>query len=117
MSCGLPLVWQSRKIAEHLKEHARTKSPRGQVQTATAMLWGKCIHIDTAVHKACIHFRMLDEMFEAVGAPCGPDRENADALFLPIVMQPRKSVLLNAALSGSVLFSPSSVLLGTGPLV
>ena len=29
--------------------------------------------------------------------------------------QPRKSVLLNAALSGYVLFSPSSVLIGTGP--
>ena len=45
---------------------------------------------------------MLDDILEAVGAPCEPDRENADALLLPNLMQQRASVLLNDALSGSV---------------
>jgi len=60
---------------------------------------------------------MLDDVLEAVGATTEPVPENADAFLLPNVLQPRKSVLLNAALSGSVLFSPSSVVLGTGPRV
>ena len=60
---------------------------------------------------------MLTDVLEAVGATTEPVPENVDAFLLPNVLQPLKSVLLNVALSGSVLFSPSSVVLGTGPRV
>ena len=56
-------------------------------------------------------------LLQAVQATREPDRENVDSLLLPNVLQPRKSVLLNAALSGSALFSPSSVLIGTRPRI
>jgi uncharacterized protein YfiM (DUF2279 family) len=67
--------------------------------------------------KACPNSQMLDQVLEAVGATAQPGPENVDAFLLPNAPQPRKSVLLNVALSGSVLFSPSSVVLGTGPRV
>ena len=64
-----------RAAAERLSAHARKNLRAGKCKTAAAMLWGKCIHIDTAIHKACITFRMLDDILEAFGAPCEPDRE------------------------------------------
>ena len=65
--------------------------------------------------KAFPNPQMFDDILEAVGATTEPVPENADAFLLPNVMQPRKCVLLNAALSGSVLLSPSSLLLGAAP--
>ena len=90
MSCGLPLFWHSGISLSALERTQGNKSARGQVPTVAAMLSGKCIHVDTAVHKACLNCRMLDDMLEAVGAACEPDRENADALLLPNVRLPRK---------------------------
>ena len=88
-----------------------------QMKTAAARLSGKRRHIDTTVENKCLNPGLLDDVLEAVGAPTEPARDNAAAFLLPNVLRPRNSVLLNAALSGSVLFSPSSMVLGTGPRV
>ena len=86
MSCGLPLFWQSGRSLSALERTQGNKSARGQVQIAAAMLSGKCTHIDTAVHNACLNFGMLDDTLEAVGAARELDRENADACLLPNVL-------------------------------
>ena len=95
-----------RRIGERLRAHARKTCARASAYCSRNAVGQTHTHRHSSPKKACLNPRMLDDVLEAVGATAQPGPENVDAFLLPNAPQPRKSVLLNVALSGSVLFSP-----------